>query len=68
MAPKIPASITTSMDGELMLVQPVKSKDTKKMAALLLEHADKPEEIRTVTNPRAWIVPTRVAEAAGLID
>lgn len=52
-------------DGGKVFVYPEDVRDTADIASRLLDAADNPIEVRTVTGPPGWLVDGKLAETAG---
>lgn len=63
--PAAPPHVTT-ISGDTAHITAVDPADTPVIARRLLDHADRPGDVRTVTTPNGWLVPVAVATAAGL--
>lgn len=64
--PDVPKHVTTIDDGQAFIT-PVNPGDVEAIARLLIENADTPASVRTTTGPAGWLVPEKIAKAAGLI-
>ncbi|AJE32522.1 hypothetical protein B842_03345 [Corynebacterium humireducens NBRC 106098 = DSM 45392] len=56
----------TSVDGDTVIITPIDPADTPVLARRLLDAADDPAQVATVTSPSGWRVPASVATTAGL--
>lgn len=60
-----PGCVVHIHDGTATIT-PIKAADVPAIAWLLLDAADDPAQVRTNTAPMGWVVPEKIAKAAGL--
>lgn len=59
--------VAVDEDKQRVTIEAVDPADSGNIARLLLDAADSPEQVRTISAPKGWEVPVDVAKAAGVL-
>lgn len=65
--PTLPKHVAVEGDDGTVTIHPVDPGDTRDIALVLLGAAGNPTEVRTISSPTGFIVPSAVAKKAGAV-